>query len=55
VGGLATAGAGLARKDDLLIGVGLGLAIEAIALFIIDWDVYERAKTYARSLERFVP
>ena len=53
--GLGTAGAGLLRKDDVLIGLGLGLAIEGLALFLIDWDVYERAKTYARGLEQFVP
>ncbi len=54
-GGLAASGAGLVRKDDVMIGVGLGLVIQGLALFLIDWDVYERAKTYAAALERFIP
>lgn len=52
-GAMATAGA-LARRD-ILCGVGIGLAIQGLALFILDWAVLDRARGYAAGLELFLP
>ena len=46
LGGGALAGAGALRNDDRLLGVGLGLAVQGLVLFLLDWAVLDRALAY---------
>jgi len=55
VGGGAMATAGALAHRDTLTGVGIGLAIQGLALFLIDWAVLDRARAYATALELFLP
>ena len=55
VGGGITAGVGAANKSDGTLGLGLGLAVEALVLFVLDWTVLDRARGYASVLEAFTP
>ncbi len=52
-GGGAMAIAGAVVHRETLMGVGIGLAIQGLALFLIDWAVLDRAKGYATALEMF--
>ncbi len=54
-GGGAMATAGAFSHRDTLTGVGIGLAIQGLALFLIDWAVLDRARAYASALEMFLP
>jgi hypothetical protein len=53
LGGGAMAGVGAAGKNPTLEGVGIGLAIQALAFFLIDWAVLDRADDYLAVLARF--
>lgn len=55
VGGGAMATAGALSHRDTLTGVGIGLAIHGLALFLIDWAVLDRARAYATALDLFMP
>lgn len=55
VGGGAMATAGALSHRDTLTGVGIGLAIQGLALFLIDWAVLDRARAYATALDLFLP
>jgi hypothetical protein len=55
VGGGAMATAGALSHRDTLTGVGIGLAIQGLALFLIDWAVLDRARAYATALDMFLP
>ncbi len=55
VGGGAMATAGAVSHRDTLTGVGIGIAIQGLALFLIDWAVLDRARAYATALDMFVP
>lgn len=48
--GGALAGAGAVRRDELLLGLGLGLAVQGVVLFLLDWAVLDRAQAYAVAL-----
>jgi hypothetical protein len=48
--GGALAGGGAVRHDDKLLGVGLGLAIGSLVLFVLDWAVLDRAQAYETAL-----
>jgi hypothetical protein len=48
--GGALAGGGAVRGDDKLLGVGLGLAIGSLVLFVLDWAVLDRAQAYETAL-----
>lgn len=50
-GGLATAGH--FSRDDTMVGVGLGLAIQGLVLFLLDWTVLDRARAYSTALNHF--
>jgi hypothetical protein len=54
-GGGAMAIAGAASRRDTLTGVGIGLAIQGLALFLVDWAVLDRARAYAAALDLFRP
>jgi hypothetical protein len=44
------AGAGAARHDDTMAGVGFGLAVGGLVLFLLDWAVLDRAQGYEAAL-----
>lgn len=50
LGGGVLAGVGGLQRDDALLGVGLGLAVQGLVLFLLDWAVLDRAQAYAVSL-----
>jgi hypothetical protein len=43
------------RSSPTLEGVGLGIAVQGLALFLLDWAVWDRAKPYATAIEQFDP
>jgi hypothetical protein len=53
--GIGIAAYGLAAKDDLYKGIGLGAAIQGIGLFVIDTPGAGRAARYRSDVERFRP
>ncbi|MBL8913558.1 MAG: hypothetical protein JNM17_22855 [Archangium sp.] len=50
VGGGVTAGIGGLRRDEVMVGVGLGLAVQGLIFFLLDWAVSDRANAYALAL-----
>jgi hypothetical protein len=48
--GGVTAGIGALRSDDLMLGIGLGLAVQGLVFFLLDWAVSDRAHAYALAL-----
>jgi hypothetical protein len=44
------AGAGAARQDGTMAGVGFSLAIGALVIFVLDWAVLDRAQAYETAL-----
>ena len=55
VAGGAMAGVGALKNQDTLLGVGLGLAVQALVFFAIDWAVLDRTQGYEAGLSRFLP
>ena len=53
--GGVTAGAGALRHQDTVTGLGIGIAIQGLALFILDWAVLDRARAYTTALDLFTP
>lgn len=53
--GIGIAAYGIAAKDDLYKGIGLGAAIQGIGLFVIDTPGAGRAARYRSDVERFRP
>jgi hypothetical protein len=53
--GIGLAAYGLAAKDDLWKGIGIGAAIQGIGLFVIDTPGAGRAARYRSDVERFRP
>jgi hypothetical protein len=51
VGGGVTAGVGALEKKELLVGLGLGLAVQGLVLFLLDRAVLDRAQAYGAVLE----
>ncbi len=54
-GGGALAIGGAVKHQDTLEGVGLGLATQMVAMFLLDWAVLDRARPYAEGLALFLP
>ena len=54
VGGV-TAGVGGYRHLDTVTGIGIGVAIQGLALFLLDWAVLDRARAYTSALDLFMP
>lgn len=50
IAGGVTAGIGALRRDELMVGVGLGLAVQGLVFFLLDWAVSDRAQAYAVAL-----
>lgn len=50
LGGGITAGVGALKHDDLALGIGLGLAVQALVFFLLDWAVADRAAAYGLAL-----
>jgi hypothetical protein len=46
VAGGALAGGGALTSNDTVLGVGLGLAVQGLILFLLDWAVLDRAQAY---------
>lgn len=51
IGALGAAGFGLLKDDDTALGVGLGLAVQAPALLILDGFADHRGEVYIQALE----
>ncbi len=49
------AGVGGAQHNDTLAGVGLGLAVQGLVFFLLDWAVLDRAQAYESAVEHFAP
>lgn len=52
-GGGVMAGVGAARGDGIAQGVGLGLLVQGLAFFLLDWAVLDRADDYLAVLRSF--
>ena len=48
--GGAVAGVGALQKSDFAVGLGLGLAVQGLLMFVLDWAVLDRAQAYAVAL-----
>ena len=55
VGGGAFAGVGALRHDELMLGLGVGFAVQGLVMFLLDWAVLDRASAYATALSIFRP
>ncbi|HSO31609.1 MAG TPA: hypothetical protein VLT33_03805 [Labilithrix sp.] len=53
--GIGIAAYGMAAKDDLYKGIGIGAALQGIGLFVIDTPGAGRAARYRSDVERFRP
>lgn len=53
--GGAMAGAGAVARQGTVEGVGIGVAISALAMFLVDWAVLDRADDYLGVLKHFRP
>lgn len=54
-GGGVFAGIGALRRDDLMLGIGLGFAVQGLVMFLLDWAVLDRAAAYSTALSLFRP
>jgi transketolase C-terminal domain/subunit len=36
-----------------MVGVGLGLAVQGLVMFLLDWTVLDRARAYENALEKY--
>ena len=52
-GGGVVAGIGALRRDDLMLGLGLGFAVQGLVMFLLDWAVSDRASAYSTALSMF--
>jgi hypothetical protein len=52
-GGMTTAIIGAAQKADLTTGIGIGLALDAVLLFLFDYFAEARAHVYAQRIAGF--
>lgn len=55
LGGGVVAGVGALRNDEVMIGVGLGFALQGLVMFLLDWAVLDRAAMYGTALSMFNP
>jgi hypothetical protein len=55
VAGGVMAGLGSSQQQPTLEGVGIGLALQGVALFLLDWAVLDRARAYLSALALFLP
>jgi hypothetical protein len=53
VAGVVTASAGAALEEDRAVGAGLGLAVQATTLLVLDLLAEARAERYIEQLQRF--
>jgi hypothetical protein len=53
--GTALGAAGYARRDDTLLGLGLGLVFESLAFLVLDEVAKRRAETYQSVLDDWLP
>jgi hypothetical protein len=51
--GGAFAIAGHVSSDRTMIGVGLGLAVQGLVMFLLDWTVLDRARAYETALAHY--
>jgi hypothetical protein len=55
VGGGTFAGIGALKRDEVMLGVGIGFAVQGLVMFLLDWAVLDRASAYATALSLFRP
>jgi hypothetical protein len=44
------AGVGAASRDDVMLGLGLGLAVQGLVMFLLDFAVLDRANGFGVAL-----
>ncbi len=54
-GGGVVAGMGALKNDELMLGLGVGFAIQGLVMFLLDWAVLDRASAYSTALSMFRP
>lgn len=52
-GGVATAVVGITQNSDLTTGIGIGLTLDALLLFVFDYFAESRAHVYAQRIADF--
>ena len=46
-GGGGFAGVGALTRDEMMLGLGLGFAVQGLVMILLDWAVLDRASAYA--------
>jgi len=54
-GGGVVAGVGALQRNELMLGLGLGFAVQGLVMFLLDWAVLDRASGYGTALSMFRP
>lgn len=54
-GGGVFAGVGALTRDEMMLGIGLGFAVQGLVMFLLDWAVLDRASAYGTALSLFNP
>lgn len=54
-GGSGLMGADFARRDDVLVGVGLGLVVQSLLFLVLDEVASRHADTHVTALDDFLP
>ena len=52
-GGAGLATAGHFSRDDGMIGIGLGLAVQGLVMFLLEWTVLDRARAWESALTHY--
>lgn len=54
-GGGVMMGVGALQRNDTMLGLGIGFAVQGLVMFLLDWAVLDRASAYSTALSMFRP
>ena len=54
-GGGVMMGVGALQRNDTMLGLGIGFAVQGLVMFLLDWAVLDRASAYSTALGMFRP
>ena len=54
-GGGVMMGVGALQRNDTMLGLGIGFAVQGLVMFLLDWAVLDRASAYSTALSMFHP